>query len=744
MPGHAAQAAPMACIGRLRRYVGLGNGAVILNIVDKLYVCMKKQNTARNEKWLARQLRLKARDIAPALEELEDKGRIYRTDTGEYRAVNDRYVYDGSVVLTASGRAFVWLPDGRELPLEMRRQIAFAGERVRAFVPKSDGASALLVGVPERFPNGQSELELMAAVTDVELPPLYRAGQEKDARYLLSPLGNMRRLFRCELTGVERELARGDVVRVRISRRPMHGDLMRCQLVRIESAQSGLRMFMSALEERYELSRERPEPDEQQRAALDSLHAQGLCEPQRRDLRGQICFTIDGDTAKDFDDAVSLRHDGGRLLLGVHIADVSHFVRTGTPWDAEAYARGTSVYLPWYTFHMLPEALSCELCSLMPDVDRLALTCEMEIEDGMVRDYAIYPSVIHSHARLTYAQVNRLFDGDEGAVPSELASVLRDMRRLSSTLGKRRSARGAINFESSEVEFRLGEDGVPVEILRRRQGAAELLIEEFMLLANQTVAAHMLANGLGCVYRVHEKPDAEDVRKLEELTRNLGIDWRAGREPEPRAFQRLLDMSADSPARSLIQTSALRAMKKAKYSEKPLGHFGLALRDYCHFTSPIRRYPDLLVHRLLHMSCDGRTQSGGYNRLVDELPERAAQCSACELNAATAEREADNLLKCAYMLGREGEVFDGCISGMCSWAIFVELDNMCDGAVPLRTLDEYYTADEAMTRMVSDSGNVLETGMRVRVRVTSVSLAEPRVYLELVEYGTAKAGASLQ
>ena len=193
-------------------------------------------------------------------------------------------------------------------------------------------------------------------------------------------------------------------------------------------------------------------------------------------------------------------------------------------------------------------------------------------------------------------------------------------------------------------------------------------------------------------------------------------------------------MSADSPARSLIQTSALRAMKKAKYSEKPLGHFGLALHDYCHFTSPIRRYPDLLVHRLLHLSFVGRT-SGAYNRLVDELPERAAMCSACELNAATAEREADSLLKCAYMLGREGEEFAGSISGMCSWAIFIELDNMCEGAVPLRTLDEYYTADEAMTRMVSDSGRVLEIGMRVRVRATSVALAEPRVYLELVDAG---------
>lgn len=703
-----------------------------MNIVDKLYVCIKRQHTARSEKWLARQLRLKVREIAPALEELEDRGRIYRNEDGDYRAVNDRYVYEGCVVLTSSGRAYVWLPDGRELPLDMRHKIAFAGEKVRAFVPDSNEPYSMLVGTSEQFPGGKSEMELMAAVTDVE-PPLHSEyGFEGEARYMLSPLGSMRRLFRCELTGVDRELARGDVVRISISRRPMRGDIVQCRLVRIESAQSGLRLFTSALEERYELSRERPEPDEQQRAALDSLNRQGLADPERRDLRNQICFTIDGDSAKDFDDAVSLRYEAGRLILGVHIADVSHFVRTGMPWDDEAYARGTSVYLPWYTFHMLPEALSCELCSLMPDVDRLALTCEMEVEDGLVCRYDIYPSIIHSRARLTYAQVNKLFDGDEGAVPEQLRQMLLDMRRLSAALSRRRSARGAIDFESHEVEFRLGEDGVPVEILKRTQGPAELLIEEFMLLANQTVAAHMLKNGLGCVYRVHEKPDSEDVRKLEELARNLGIDWRAGREPDPAAFRRLLAMSADSPARDVIQVAALRAMKKAKYSEKPIGHFGLALRDYCHFTSPIRRYPDLLVHRLLHMSLGGRKSSGGYARLLDQLPERAAMCSACELNAATAEREADSLLKCAYMLGREGEEFDGYISGMCSWAIFVELDNMCDGAVPLRTLDEYYTADKTMTRMVSDSGSVLETGMRVRVRATSVALAEPRVYLELV------------
>ena len=701
-----------------------------MNITDKLYVCIKKQSAPRSEKWLARQLKVKAHEIAPALDELEDKGRIYRTEGGDYRAVNERYVYEGRVVVTAGGRAYVWLPDGRELPLDMPRRIAFAGETARVFVPKAEPPVALLIGAPEEFPWGGRSLELETAVSDIEYPPLYRAGYERSVRYLLSPLGSMRRMFRCELTGIERELHEGDVVRVRIDARPMRGDIVKCRLVRIERADPGLKLYEAALEERYGLDAERPEPDEAQLRMLNSLNAQGMSDAGRRDLRGEVCFTIDGDTAKDFDDAVSLRREEGRVLLGVHIADVAQFVRAGSPIDAEACRRGTSVYLPWRTVHMLPEALSCGLCSLMPDEDRLALTCEMEVENGAVRDYRIFPSIIHSRARLTYACVNRLLAGEDGSgVPEELHAVLKDMRRLADALNRRRSARGAINFDSAELEFRLDETGMPVELIPRAQGPAESMIEEFMLLANQTVAAHMLKNGLGCIYRVHEKPDAESVTRLEELVSRLGIAWHAGASPEPRAFQRLLELSQDSPARAMIQTAALRAMSKARYSEKPLGHFGLALADYCHFTSPIRRYPDLIVHRLLHLSFAGA--EGAQERLRQALPALAAACSACELNAAAAEREADSLLQCAYMLGREGEEFAGAVSGMSSWALFIALDNGCEGAVPLRTLDEYYTADEAMTRMVSDSGNVLEIGMRVAVRVSGVSLAEPRVYLTL-------------
>lgn len=706
-------------------------GAVDLNITDKLYVLIKKQSAARSEKWLARQLKVKSREIMPALDELEDKGRIYRTDSGDYRAVNDKYVRDGRVVLTASGRAFVWLDDGRELPLDMPRRIAFAGEQVQVLLLKGEEPSALLIRTPDEFPGGGRELELEAAVSDAEYPALYSEGDERRVRYLLSPLGSMRRLFRCEISGVEQELQRGDVARVRIGSRPVRGDILRARLLRIEPDPNGLELYRAALEERFGLDAEYPELDDGQVAMLRNLEKEGLGDEQRRDLRSLTCFTIDGDTAKDFDDAVSLRHEGGRTLLGVHIADVSHFVRQGMAIDGEARRRGTSVYLPWRTIHMLPEELSCELCSLMPDVDRLAMTCEMEIEDGMVRDYAIFPSIIHSHARLTYADVNELLAGDCARIPEQLKPVLREMRRLADVLAKRRHARGAINFESSEVEFRLDESGAPIELVPRVQGPAESLIEEFMLLANQTVAVHMLRNDMGCVYRVHEKPDANDIAELEKTAAGLGISWRAGANAEPRAIQRLLELSEDSPAKALIQTSALRAMTKARYSEKPLGHFGLALEDYCHFTSPIRRYPDLLVHRLLHYALSGRTLSGGCKRLTSELPALAAACSACELNAAAAEREADNLLKCAYMLSHVGEEFEGAISGMCSWAVFASLDNFCEGAIPLRTLDEYYTADEAMTRMVSDSGNVLEIGMRIRARVSNVSLAEPRVYMTL-------------
>ena len=702
-----------------------------LNITDKLYIYLKKQNIARSDKWLARNLKLKVRDIAVSLEELEDSGRIYRTELGEYRAVNEKYVYSGRVVLTPSGRAYVWLSDGRELPLEMPRKVAFAGEEVKVFIPKGDQQTAILIEVPSELPGGGNKLELSTTVSDVDLPLLYRAGNEREIHYLLSPMGNIRRLFRCVISGLNTELKQGDIVRVRIIGRPMHGDMVHAELVHLEQSGSTLKVYEDALEERYGLDVEKPQPDETQLSMFARLQAQSMANPNRRDLRNDVCFTIDGDAAKDFDDAVSLHEKDDYVLLGVHIADVSNFVRTGMQTDNEAYARGTSVYLPWRTFHMLPEVLSCNLCSLMPDIDRLTITCQMKIKQGKVFDYEIFPSIIHSNARLTYNEVNKLLSGEQNAVPEELHNVLKGMRKLADELAKVRHARGAISFESHEVEFILDNAGIPKELVKREQGSAEKLIEEFMLLANECVAAHMQKNGLGCVYRVHEKPSRDDVAHLEKLATNLGIKWRAGNMPEPRAFQRLIEMSEDIPGKVLLQTAALRSMTKARYSEKPLGHFGLALQDYCHFTSPIRRYPDLIVHRLLHFEFDGRTDSGSCHRLQQELPARAANCSACELNAATAEREADNLLKCAYMSAHEGEEFEGTLSGMSSWAIFVTLDNYCEGAVPLRTLDEYYTADESMTRMVSDSGNILEMGTRVKVCIDSVSLTEPRVYLLL-------------
>lgn len=706
-----------------------------MNIAEKLFNLMKRQDKEQSAKWLARKVKAKPKEAQNALCELENAGRIYRTENGGYRAINEKYVYNGKAVITTGGRAYVWLPDGREVPLEMLRRIAFTGENIKVFLPKSEPQTALLTATPEKFPNGENKLEIEAVVSEVDRPPLYRTGDEKKIRYLLHPMGSLRKMFRCELHGVETELEKGDVVRVEISNRPMYGEVTRCKLICLhENAAEDLSIFTEALEARYGLARAGSALDERQRAMLAELNQQGMDEKSRHDCRNKIVFTIDGDAAQDFDDAVSLSHEGDKLILGVHIADVSHFVRSRSRIDTEAYARGTSVYLPWHTFHMLPTELSCGLCSLMPDADRLALSCEMEIENGMVKDYALFTSIIHSSARLTYNQVNKFFAGArDSGVPENIQPILTEMKALSKALARRKRERGAIDFDSSEVEFKLDASGMPVEITPRKQGTAESMIEEFMLLANQTVAAHMLKNDLGCVYRIHERPDYEDVHKLEELVQGLDINWNAGHNPEPRAFQQLIEMSRHSSSALLIQTSALRAMKKAKYSAKPVGHFGLALSDYCHFTSPIRRYPDLLVHRLLHYSLSKRTLSGSYARLAGSLPERASVCSACELNAAAAEREADNLLKCAYMMKHRGEVFEGVISGFSSWAVFVTLDNLCEGAAPFRSLNEYYTyADDGMAmRIVSDSGKALETGMKVSVRVKDTVLTEPRTYLEL-------------
>ena len=505
---------------------------------------------------------------------------------------------------------------------------------------------------------------------------------------------------------------------------------IRAHIVRVLGRKSDMQARLKVIAETHEFSTEFPDSVEHQCRQLASMDRKETFE-NREDLRELLTFTIDGPFSKDFDDAVSLeKTPDGDWRLGVHIADVSHYVRPGSPIDREAFERGSSLYLPGLTVPMLPEILSNDLCSLMPDTDRLALSCFMVIRGGKVIDHHLCRSVIHSHARLTYDDVNRFYEGEEDAIPGFLHSTLRDMLALSHQLRSRRFAAGCIELDLAETEFILNEENVPTEILAAERGESERLIEDFMLAANETVAQLARTTSTPLVYRVHEDPDSDRLSALERFLNNLNIRVHLGFNPHPGELQKILESVKDHPSRDSIRRMLLRSLQRAQYSEKPLGHYALALEDYCHFTSPIRRYPDLTVHRMIKQLIDARADIP-----ASRMPEIARQSSAREQEATLAEREASDLLKARYMQDRIGRKFDGVVSSVTSWGMYVSLENTVEGLVHIASLDDYYDYDRERNQLVGiASRNVFSLGDRVRVRVDSVDIDRAEINFTLVPY----------
>ncbi len=525
------------------------------------------------------------------------------------------------------------------------------------------------------------------------------------------------------------EFVKNDTIALlEIDRYPEGDAPMYAHVVRVLGRASDMHARLKVIAETHAFPTEFPEEVEQQCRALQQDQ---IPENDREDRRDLMTFTIDGPFSKDLDDAVSLeRLENGDWQLGVHIADVSHYVRTGSPIDREALERGTSLYLPGLTVPMLPEILSNDLCSLMPGVDRLALSCYMIVRGGKIIDHHLCRSVIHSHARLTYDAVNRFYDGDDDAIDPALQQTLRDMLALSHAMRKRRFAAGCIELDLPETEFVLNEENVPTDILCAVRGESERLIEDFMLAANETVAALAKATSTPLIYRVHEDPDADKLAALEKFLCNQNIRVHLGASPHPGLLQKIIEETADHPGRDTIRKMLLRSLQRAEYSEKPLGHYALALEDYCHFTSPIRRYPDLVVHRMIKQLIDGNVSSSHAR-----MSELARQSSAREQEATLAEREADDLLKARYMKDRIGRKYNGVVSGVTGWGLYVTLDNTVEGLVHIASLDDYYDFDRERGQLIGiASRNVFSMGDKVRVRVDGVDIDRAEINFTLAPY----------
>lgn len=461
----------------------------------------------------------------------------------------------------------------------------------------------------------------------------------------------------------------------------------------------------------------------------------------RRDLRGKTIVTIDGEDAKDLDDAVSVELlPNGNIRLGVHIADVGYYVRENTALDREAFLRGCSVYLVDRVIPMLPHRLSNGICSLHPNVDRLTMTCEMEIDpSGNVVAHDLFPSVIRSVERMTYTNVRKiLVDQDPEVMErySGLVETFRLMERLALTLRSKRMARGAIDFDFAESKVIVDSSGKPIDIVKRERTIAEQIIEEFMLAANETVAEQFHWLKVPFIFRIHEEPDQEKMFSFIEFVANFGYVVRGrGNRVHPRALQTLLDEIADTKEETVISTMLLRSLRQAKYDVESVGHFGLATPYYTHFTSPIRRYPDLVIHRIIREFLEGRLTEERQEALAAVLPDAARQSSERERIAVEAERETDALKKAEFMMDKIGEEFDGIISGVTSFGLFVELDNTVEGLIRLSDLtDDYYHFDEKHMVLIGErTSRVFRIGDEVRVRVARVDLDERNVDFEMVD-----------
>ncbi len=532
----------------------------------------------------------------------------------------------------------------------------------------------------------------------------------------------------------------GDIVSAEIIAYPMRGRPPEGRIVKVIGKPGQPGIDSELIIEQYEL------PVRFSAAALSEAETipQQVTAPLRKarhDLRELPTVTIDGEKARDFDDAISIQKTKSGYSLWVHIADVAQYVIPGSILDQEAYQRGTSVYLPDRAIPMLPTALSNGICSLNPNVDRLTLTCEMDISrEGAIERYDIYESVINSNERMTYTAVREILVDKDPLQRKRYAELLTEfelMEELMAVLRSKRTKRGSIDFDLPEPEIVLDLQGRMTDVIRAERNMAHQIIEEFMLAANETVAGHIENKQAPFMYRIHEEPAEEKLVDLIDFLSTLGITLPAVKKLKPLHLQKALARAKGTPEETLINTVLLRTMKQARYSEENVGHFGLAAETYTHFTSPIRRYPDLIVHRILKSDMKGKLKDAAYvEQLNETLPDAAKHCSHRERVAMEAERDVVAMLKIEFMKDKLGEVYEGIITGVLQFGFFVQLkEYFVEGLVHVSTLaDDYYHYIEKLHCLRGERRKrTYRIGDRIKVRVDRVDAARKRMDFSLAE-----------
>jgi len=651
--------------------------------------------------------------VVRALAILEDEGKITHDKGAGYRFASPEDALSGVFQANRKGYGFVALPDGDVFIPASKVNGAMHRDTVRVRLNRRGG------------PGDTREGQIVEVLTRANETIIGRFARRRHVAAVV-PVND--RIF-YEFTISPKDFAAadtGDIVEIKVERWPFDDQMPRARVLRVigRDTAPGMDITMIVMAHNW------PDrfSDEALAAAKNAPATVSEADiRERRDLRGVFTVTIDGLDAKDFDDALSLEIDErGHFKLGVHIADVSHYVRTGSALDRDAALRTTSVYLPDRVIPMLPHELSTGICSLNPRVDRLAFSIIMDLDpDGEVTGYEIASTVIQSDARLTYEEVDRhLIKG--GFKEARTGNFLRALQLLSEVLGKKRLARGSLNFETIEPKLVLDENGRPLEILIRERTAATQMIEETMILANETVAEFMLGRQAPMLFRVHDRPDPDAVFGITKLIGDLGYPMQTLDKAHPRTFQALIDFAHNRPERLLINSLLLRAMSRAKYSPALVPHFGLAAPHYSHFTSPIRRYPDLIVHRLVKATLAGNLDEPALVSLADELDSLAEYCSIQEREAEAASREAVDVKVAEFMKDKVGEDYTAVITGVTHYGLFVVLENTAEGLVHVRTLTGDYYRFEADRYLLRGerSGRVYRLGQTVNVELVKVSVPQ--------------------
>lgn len=668
------------------------------------------------------------KEVKAILNELVKNGTLIRDGRGRYRRIGEDLIV-GTIEFTRRGNmAFVIAQDGKEIAVPLdNTNGAIHGDKVLIEI----------IGKWRNLPMGRV-LRILERGRDKIIGVLQL---KRSFSYVIPDDSKIVYDFFVPLEYMHGAKP-GQKVIAKITKWPSHGRYPEAEIINVLGDVDDPKVDIPSVIAKHGLREEfSPEViDEIRKLPNEVLDEE---KKDRKDFTDQIVFTIDGEDAKDFDDAVSIRKlSKNKYLLSVHIADVSHYVKEGSAIDKEAFSRGTSVYLLDKVIPMLPFKLSNNLCSLVEGKDRLTFTVQMTLDcEGNTLNYEISPSVIRSKKRLTYTIVNRYFLGDPAAqkqLGKKICHSLDLMRELSKILRENRRRRGAIlDVEGGEVDVITDEKGYVVDILPRKRGEAEILIEEFMIKANETVAEVFHNAGLPFVYRIHEQPDPEVLIQLREYVEALGLKIKFPKTVHSSVLQKVLEAVKDHPLKSSVEKLLVRSMKRAIYSAFNVGHFGLASFAYTHFTSPIRRYPDLIVHRLLKLYLEqgGKFTSKQIEIYSQLLPKIAEHCSKRERIADEAEWDLISIKKVEYISRYMGKTFDVVVTNVTRFGLFVEIpDKLISGLIHISTLDDYYNYDEKRNILIGErTGRIFKIGDLLKAKVINANKISGEIDFELVE-----------